>query len=151
MVLFWSQIGIAIVIFLISTIASWYEGSSILTDPWEWEHSTPFSQWAQGGVTGPNDISDLDHFVYAAKFDPFFPILMMLSVIYLSILIGYHFFKRRLKSLAIYIVLLGVLLLLAGVTIFNFFTLGGQVFFYLLLICAVICFVTSTLIYKKHV
>lgn len=70
MILFWVQLGIVIVIFLLSTMASWYEGSNILTDSREWGYSTSFSKWLNGEVTGPNDISGLDHFIYAAKFSP---------------------------------------------------------------------------------
>lgn len=49
--------------FLSAAIAAWYEGSSILEDPWEWEYSTPFSHWLNGEVTDPGDILFLDHFI----------------------------------------------------------------------------------------
>ncbi|WP_100012349.1 YjdJ family protein [Lentibacillus sediminis] len=149
MILFWAQVGIVIVIFLLSTMASWYEGSNILTDSWEWEYSTPFSTWLNGEVTGPNDISGLDYFIYAAKFSPTFPVIMMVSMIYLLILVGYYFFRTKPRFLAVYSILLGVVLLLGSIATAISFTVGGQVFFYLLLVFAALCFVASIFLYKR--
>nr|WP_308447216.1 YjdJ family protein [Alkalihalobacterium chitinilyticum] len=82
----WIQLGIAITSLLFSTFASWYEGSAILDNPWEWEYSTPFSQLLYGEIQNANQISQLDHFVYAAKFQPTFPLIMVISGLYLILL-----------------------------------------------------------------
>jgi len=70
------QFGLITILLLFSTVAAWYEGSAILDNPWEWKYSTPFSQMLYGEVQSDSDISQLDYFVYAAKFQPAFPVIM---------------------------------------------------------------------------
>ena len=82
---------------LFSTAVAWYEGSTILDNSLEWQYSTPFTQLLYGVVNNPSDISQLDYFVYAAKFQPTFPIIMVLSSLYLLILIGYSILKQEKK------------------------------------------------------
>lgn len=89
------QFALAAIFLILSTGATWYEGSTILEKPWEWKHTAIFSQLANGQVEHLNDILPIDHFVYAAKFAPTFPLLMLLSATYLIILVGYILLKRK--------------------------------------------------------
>ena len=61
-------------------------------------YSTPFTQLLYGEVSEVSEISQLDYFVYAAKFQPTFPIIMVLSSLYLLILIGYYIFQEERKG-----------------------------------------------------
>ncbi|WP_246202558.1 YjdJ family protein [Virgibacillus doumboii] len=76
---FFIQAGIASILLLFSTVAAWYEGSAILTDPWEWEYSTPFSHLFYDEIQNSDQILQLDHFIYAAKFQPTFPVIMIIK------------------------------------------------------------------------
>ncbi len=133
------QFGIASILMLFSTAVSWYEGSAILDNPWEWRYSTPFTQLLYGEVSKPSDISQLDYFVYAAKFQPTFPIIMIISALYLLVLVGYLLLKREDNLLDIYISLLGICLLLLSYFVFNSPTFGGQIFFFIFLTSGILC------------
>lgn len=145
-----NQIFAAVVVFVTATMVTWYGGSAILENSFEWGYSTPFSQWLNGSVVSASDISVFDHFVYAAKFKPFFPALMMVSFVYFIILIGFILLRKRRKALIGYNGLLGLLLLISSLFIMNFATIGGRVFFYLLLTLSICCFVLSIFIYRKR-
>lgn len=140
------QFGIAFIFLLISTVAGWYEGSALLDNPWEWKYSTPFSQLFYGEVQSSSDISKLDYFVYSAKFQPTFPVIMVLSSLYLLILIGYYFLKRQYKWFAYFLYFLSGGLLLFSYYIYNSPTLGGQIFFYIGLVSALLCIVCAIII-----
>lgn len=144
---FWIQLGIASILLLFSTAATWYEGSAILNDPWEWKHSTPFSQLFYDEVQSSNQILQLDHFIYAAKFLPTFPVIMVIGSIYLLILIGYHFFRRRHKWFTYYLSFLGGGLFLLSYFIYNSPTTGGKIFFYIWLLSGVFCAVAAIISY----
>ena len=120
---------------------AWYEGSAILDNPWEWRYSTPFSQLLYGEVSELSDISQLDYFVYAAKFQPVFPIIIVLSSLYLLILIGYYIFQEEKKGFAYYLSFLGGGLFILSYFTSNSPTVGGQIMFYLFLVCGVFCIV----------
>ncbi|MDN7240731.1 YjdJ family protein [Planococcus sp. N028] len=62
---------------IFSTLISWYEGAQLLDDPWEWKYTALFSNWLNGEVKTKSDIMEIDYFVYAAKFEPLFPFLMV--------------------------------------------------------------------------
>ncbi|MDE5414277.1 YjdJ family protein [Alkalihalobacterium chitinilyticum] len=147
MVLFFIQLGIAITSLLFSTFASWYEGSAILDNPWEWKYSTPFSQLLYGDVQNINQISQLDHFVYAAKFQPTFPLIMLISGLYLLILIGYQLFKSRKIRFVYFLSLLAGTLFILSYLVFNSPTIGGQIFFYFGLTSGILCIVGAAIIY----
>ncbi|WP_230856125.1 MULTISPECIES: YjdJ family protein [Bacillaceae] len=135
------QLCIAVMFLLFSTGAAWYEGSGILSNPWEWKYSTPFSQLLHGEVEQQNDISQLDFFVYAGKFQPLFPVLMMVSFLYLVLLSGYMLLKRSRKKIVLFISIIGVLLLLSGSLISNSPTTGGYIFTMLLVTSGIVCLV----------
>ncbi len=105
------QLGLSSMLFLFSTIAAWYEGSNILQNANEWKSTAIFSHWLNGEVFQSSDILLLDYFVYAAKFFPTFPILMLLSGTHLLILIGFLLFKRSQKVFAGFLSLIGILFL----------------------------------------
>ncbi|WP_078552025.1 YjdJ family protein [Bacillus alkalicellulosilyticus] len=147
MVWFFIQLGIAITFLLFSTFASWYEGSGILDNPWEWKYSTPFSQVLYGNVQNTNQISQLDHFVYAAKFQPTFPLIMLISGLYLLILIGYQLFKNQKKRFVYFLSLLAGALFILSYLVVNSPTIGGQVFFYFGLTSGILCITGAVIIY----
>jgi hypothetical protein len=70
----------AFIVFIFASLVSWYEGGQLRDTSWEWKYSAVFSNWLYGEVTSPNEILVIDHFVYAAKFEPFFPLLMAFSL-----------------------------------------------------------------------
>ncbi|MDL4839489.1 DUF4306 domain-containing protein [Aquibacillus rhizosphaerae] len=73
------QYLLALIVLFLSSLAAWYEGSAIRDNPWEWNNSTFFSTLLNGEIKDTADISQLDHFIYAAKFSPIFPILIVCS------------------------------------------------------------------------
>jgi len=85
------QLSIETFTLAISTIIAWYEGSAIIEKPFEWKYSTPFTRLFNIEITNGYDISQLDYFVYAAKFQPFFPAIMMVSLLYILSVIGQLF------------------------------------------------------------
>lgn len=87
----------AIILLLFSTLAAWYEGAQIYDNPWEWEHTALISNYVNGSpVMLENQIVSLDHFAYAAKFEPLFPLLMVLSFLTLVLLALQPILKRSL-------------------------------------------------------
>ncbi|WP_240613589.1 YjdJ family protein [Pueribacillus theae] len=146
------QYCFALVLLIFSTFASWYEGSAILDDPWEWKYSTPFSQFLYGrAIQNIHQISQLDHFVYAAKFHPTFPIIMVISSFYLLILLGFHFLKGKPKWFIFYQSFLGGVLACLAFLFFNSVTIGGQIFFYISLLGGVLCIVTAVIFYFSDI
>ncbi|WP_338472458.1 YjdJ family protein [Niallia sp. XMNu-256] len=130
------QLGLSFMVFLVSTIVAWYEGSNLLQDTHEWKSTAIFSQWLNGEVIHSGDILLVDFFIYAAKFFPTFPILMLLSGTHLLVLIGYLLFRRSQKGYAGYLSFFGILFLgISGIvanspshdlhTFFNIFFIIG--------------------------
>ncbi|WKA60474.1 DUF4306 domain-containing protein [Planococcus shenhongbingii] len=74
---------VASLVFVFATLVSWYEGGQLRDISWEWEHTAVFSNWFNGEVDRGSDIIVMDHFVYAAKFEPFFPLLMAVSLLFI--------------------------------------------------------------------
>ncbi|WP_350301383.1 YjdJ family protein [Peribacillus frigoritolerans] len=141
------QFGIASILLLISTVCALYEGSAIVDHPSEWKYSTPFSQFLYGEVNSNSYISQLDYFIYAAKFQPTFPAIMVISSLYLLIRIGYHLLKQQHKRFAYYLSFWGGVLFLLSYFIFNSPTFGGQIFFYIWLVSGVLCIVIAVITY----
>ncbi|MGV3266087.1 MULTISPECIES: YjdJ family protein [Bacillaceae] len=137
------KFGVSSLLLLFSTFVSWYEGSEILNRSFEWRYSTPFSHFLYGEVNKPSDISQLDYFVYAAKFQPGFPIIMFLSSLYMLILIGYYIFQEEKKGLAYYLTFLGSGILILSYITSNSSTAGGQIIYYLFLMGGVSCIVIA--------
>lgn len=139
------QLGLSSMLFLFSTIVAWYEGSNILGNSWEWKYTAIFSQLMKGEVVQPSDILLIDYFVYAAKFFPTFPILMLLSGTYLVILIGYILFKRSQKVFAGFLSCMGILFLGISGLVANSPIDGLQTFFNLFFLIGILMTVAALL------
>ncbi len=92
------QFGVALIFFIVSTIISWYEGSNLIEDSFDWKYSAKFTNYFKGPVSDSNDILQIDFFIYAAKFYPIPVIIMITSFGYMLLLSVYIVLKRRLIS-----------------------------------------------------
>ncbi|MFE4133287.1 YjdJ family protein [Peribacillus sp. YIM B13482] len=140
---------IAAFLLLLFSFCTWYEGSEILDNPWEWKYSTHFSQMLNDQVMDDQDISNLDYFVYAAKFKPLFPVLMVLTFSYLIILTGYALFKRSSKKIALFLAGFGVLFLISSGIVSNSPTVGGNIFQAFFLISGMMAIMGAVLSYFR--
>ncbi|WP_255258094.1 YjdJ family protein [Bacillus sp. AFS018417] len=92
------QFGAALIFFIVSAIISWYEGSNLIEDSFDWKYSAKFTNYFKGPVSDSNDILQIDFFIYAAKFYPIPVIIMITSFGYMLLLSVYIVLKRRLIS-----------------------------------------------------
>ncbi|MEK4520335.1 YjdJ family protein [Psychrobacillus sp. FSL W7-1457] len=132
------QAGIALGVLVFSTIASWYEGSTLTQDIWEWKHTAVFSNWFNGSVNQTNDILTIDYFIYAAKFVPAYPLAMLLSGTYLIILIGYILFRRKTKLFSYFLTGIGIVFLVLCSLVSGSPTIGLTMFFYSTLLIGIL-------------
>lgn len=125
------QLILGFLTLLMSTAISWYEGSGIIDNPLEWKYSTPVSQIFNIEINNGQDISQLDYFVYAAKFQPFFPAIMIVSVLYICTVVIFFIFQLN-HQLAIILsgIISCVFIVISGI-FFNSSTVGGNVFFWI--------------------
>jgi Domain of unknown function (DUF4306) len=147
--LFIFQYVASFMLFVFSTFASWYEGSELRDIPWEWKHSAFFSKIFNGKITKSTDISQLDHFIYSAKFKPIFPILMVFSLTYIFILSGYLLLKHNTKKLIVFHFCLGIMFFSLGAMVSDSPTVGGKYFTSLFIIACVLNFIISFLLFLK--
>ncbi|MER2006577.1 MULTISPECIES: YjdJ family protein [unclassified Psychrobacillus] len=124
------QVVIGLMLLIFSTIASWYEGSTLTTAIWEWKHTAVFSKWINGSVNQANDILTIDYFIYAAKFSPAYPLTMLLSGTYLIILIGYILFRGKTKLFSYFLTSVGIVFLVLCNLVSGSPTIGLTIFFY---------------------
>lgn len=124
------QLSVALMVFIISTLVAWYEGSQIRNISWEWKYTAIFSEMLNGPVKQASDILTIDYFVYAAKFFPTFPLLMLHSGTYLLILIGYSLLKQNNKKFSYFLTCIGVLFLILSGLVSTSPTYGLKIFFY---------------------
>ncbi|OOE12600.1 YjdJ family protein [Fictibacillus arsenicus] len=143
------QYGIAIFTFLFSTFSAWYEGSELRDVQWEWNHSAIISKWLNGAVTAPSDISGLDHFIYAAKFKPVFPILMAVSGLYIIILAATWLLRNQRNKLFMFLDILGLLLMLASLLTYQSPTKGLELFTMLFIVMGLLSITASAVIKMK--
>ncbi|MCK1994788.1 DUF4306 domain-containing protein [Peribacillus muralis] len=146
---YFSQMIITALFFMLFSFCTWYEGSEILDTPGEWKYSTYFSAASGDQLTDADDISNLDYFVYAAKFKPLFPVLMIFTASYMIMLTGYIFFKTRMKNLAVFMSGSGVLFLVSSGLLSNSPTIGGTVFQAFFLISGMISIIAAALCYFR--
>jgi len=144
------QLVIGFVTLLMSTAISWYEGSEIIDDSLEWKYSTPFSQLFNIEINNGQDISQLDYFVYAAKFQPFFPTIMTVSVLYIfAVLIFFIYQLNRQLAIILSGIISCVVIVSSGIFL-NSTTSGGNIFFWITAVGALIFIcITVSLWYKK--
>ncbi|MGE6752731.1 YjdJ family protein [Rossellomorea sp. NPDC071047] len=140
---YWSQIGVGLLVFGFTALFSWYEGSALLDNPWEWRYSTPFSEMVHGTDLTQDQIVDLDFFVYAAKFSPLFPSFMIMSASYLLVLLGYRFLKHR--RFTIFLTLFGMVFLLMSAFIASSPTTGGNILVWLFVLIGLLLFILAFL------
>ncbi|MCF7624756.1 MULTISPECIES: DUF4306 domain-containing protein [Bacillaceae] len=143
------QMIIAALFFMVFTFCTWYEGSEIVERPWEWKYSTLFTHVNDAQAIDAVDISNFDHFVYAAKFKPLFPLLMVLAASYIIILSGYILFKRRIKKMALFLLGFGVLFLFSSGFVSHSPTVGGNIFQAFFLIGGMIAIMAAALYYYR--
>ncbi|MFJ7974129.1 YjdJ family protein [Peribacillus sp. NPDC096379] len=139
------QLGFALMLLIFSTGATLYEGSGILEDTWEWKYTAIFSQMKNGPVENVNDILPIDYFVYAAKFVPTFPLLMLLGGTYLIILLAYIFLRRKDKIFSYILSCIGVLYLGLSSFISKSPTIGLKIFFNSFLFIGILLIVIALL------
>lgn len=140
---------IAAMFFLsVFSFCAWYEGSEILDNHWEWKHSTPFSEMLDIEVEDSKDISNLDYFVYAAKFKPMFPALMMMTLLYLITLVGLRLCEGSQKKITFFLTGVGVLLLFLSGLVWSSPTIGGDFFQGICLVSGVVFILVGALYVK---
>jgi hypothetical protein len=145
------QVGLALMLLLFSAAASWYEGSEIVDNSFEWKYTAIFSQYLHGPVENANDILPIDHFVYAVKFVPTFPLLMLLSGTYLILLIGYILLKRNHKLFACLLSFIGVLFLVLSQVISSSPTIGLVTFYNTLIPIGMFLLVAALILYFRRI
>lgn len=133
------QFLLTVILFIFATAATWYEGSELLSRTLEWKYSTFFSQMINGEVIIANDISGLDFFIYAVKFQPFYPFLMMMSILYLLLLASYLVLGKNLRKFSLFLVAIGMILLILGTFVSDSPTAGGKYFNLVLNIMGILC------------
>ncbi|WP_226537500.1 YjdJ family protein [Fictibacillus halophilus] len=143
------QYAIAIFTFLFSTFSAWYEGSELRNVQWEWNHTAIFSRWMNGTVTAPSDISGLDHFIYAAKFKPVFPMLMAVSGLYIMILTATWLLKNQRNKLFMFFRILGLLLIFTSLLTYQSPTKGLELFTLLFIVTGLMSIMASAVIKVK--
>ncbi|MGG1632599.1 YjdJ family protein [Rossellomorea sp. NRS-1567] len=140
---YWSQVGVGFLVFGFTALFSWYEGSALLDNPWEWKYSTPFSEMIHGSVLTREQIVELDFFVYAAKYSPLFPSVMVMSVSYLLVLLGYILLKHR--GFPLFLTLFGMVYLLMSALIASSPTTGGNILFWLFILIGIFLIILASL------
>ncbi|MEI4832323.1 YjdJ family protein [Bacillus sp. FJAT-53711] len=88
------QFGVVFIFFIVSAIISWYEGSNLIEDSFDWKYSAKFTNYFKGSVSDSHDIMQIDFFVYAAKFYPIPVMIMVASFGYMLFLSVYIVLKR---------------------------------------------------------
>jgi hypothetical protein len=141
------QFGAATGVFLFSSLVAWYEGSALLDHPSEWPSSTPFTHLMYGTVHQSSQISQWDFFVYAAKFEPTFPMIMTVSGLYLLIFLGYYIFKKLRKWYAYYLFLISFTLFFLSYFCYVSSTEGAQKMFDLFSGCGLFCMLIGFITY----
>ncbi|WP_342543607.1 DUF4306 domain-containing protein [Paenisporosarcina sp. FSL H8-0542] len=137
------HLSVASMAFIFSALASWYEGSKILDVSWEWKHTAIFSEMLNGPVKQASDILTIDYFVYAAKFLPTFPLIMLFSSTYILILLGYILLKRNDKLFSYFLTSIGVIFLVLSGFVSNSPTIGLKYFFISFLLLGMISIVIA--------
>lgn len=133
----------------ISTFIAWYEGSAIIEKSWEWKYSTPFTELFNIEITNGREISQLDYFVYAAKFQPFFPAIMIVSVLYILGVVSYYLIKHHFKWVICLLGLTGCICILLSGLIINSPTIGGRIIFSMTLTSGVLCIIVAVIVWFR--
>lgn len=143
------QLLIGITTFMMAFFVAWYEGSAIIDNSLEWKYSTPFTKLFDIEITNGADISQLDYFIYAVKFQPLFPTIMLVSLLYILSITGYYLIKIKSKWAIGFWVLIGVVMLLISGVIFNSTTIGGSIYFWTTSLSGLLFMVIAVLVWSK--
>ena len=143
------QILVGILTLVVSTFIAWYEGSAIINNSIEWKYSTPFTNLFNKEIMNGRDISQLDYFVYAVKFQPLLPTLMMVSILYIVSVTGYYLMKSKSKWIIGFWGLTGFIMIVFSVLIFNSSTIGGSIFFWIPSISGFLYIAVAVLLWSK--
>lgn len=108
----------SLLLLCLSTMAAFYEGSALRDDIFEWRWSTPFTMLTAERISHADQVSKLDYLVYAAKFQPFFPAIMLICLISILILASYIGIKNP-KTHAYYFSVLACVMASAGLMILS--------------------------------
>lgn len=118
----------AIVTFVFATLVSWYEGGQLRDHPWEWEHTAVFSNWINDGFTNAENLLVIDHFVYAAKFEPLFPLLMASSFLWMVFQLIFWLFKGHRAARNIFLLFITIASFTVCGILFDSPTIGFKLF-----------------------
>lgn len=144
------QLIIGFFILAISTFLAWYEGSAIIENSWEWKYSTPFTELFNIEITNGREISQLDYFVYAAKFQPLFPAIMIVSVLYIFSVVSYYLINHHFKWAIGLLVLTSCICILLSGLIFNSPTIGGRIIFMMTSISGILCMIVAVIVCLRN-
>lgn len=147
------QIIIGLSFLVVFTFIAWYEGSTITHMSWEWKYSTPFTSYFNTEILNGNDIHQLDYFIYASKYQPLFPTLMLIMIVYILSILGLYLLKTRSKWSTIFWGLAGSILLIMCAFISIPSTTGGWILLCISGLSSIIFFgiAIGLLIFKKSV
>lgn len=144
------QLIVGIFSLVVSTFIAWYEGSAITYKSLEWGYSTPFTKSFNIEIMNGHDISQLDYFVFAAKYQPLFPAIMMVSVFYILSVVGYYLVEYKPKWAIGFWGLIGCIMILPIGFTFNSPTIGGRIFFWITLVSGLICITVAVLLCLRN-
>lgn len=133
-----TQLLLGGILFVVAAICALYEGSAVRDIPWEWAYTTPFSQLFGISIVTGQEISQLDYLVYAAKYQPVFPILMLISLCYSYFVLRHWVVRHYPKAGQLLTGVVSVLFIGASIALFKASTTGGILLFWLLLSMALI-------------
>ncbi|KXZ17877.1 hypothetical protein AXI59_01095 [Bacillus nakamurai] len=79
------QCAFSVFCFFCLAVVNWYQGSELVSDSFDWNYTAKFSKLLNGTdtITSPEQISQLDFFIYSAKHYPFVSGLMVCLFIYI--------------------------------------------------------------------
>lgn len=118
----------AFIFFAVAAFFSLYEGSQLDDVSWEWPHSAIFTNWLNGSVSSADDILTIDYLVYAAKFEPLFPIVMFVSGMIVFLQLAFWVFRGKKVGLSVFLLLAALVLLVGSGVLMASPTDGLQLF-----------------------
>lgn len=125
-------------VFLASAFAAFYEGSALADNSWEWSYSTPITSLLGRDVQQAADILPFDYFYFAAKHEPFFPVVMIASVLYIAMIGGFMLLRLRKRKAVLYFSIVTVISFGAAGAFLEATSSGSRWFVSLFAITAVI-------------
>ncbi len=125
-------------VFFASAYAAFYEGSALADNSWEWSYSTPITGLTGGTIERAADISPFDYFYFAAKHEPFFPVVMMASVLYIAVICGFMMLRLKKSKAVLYFSMVAVICVGAAGVLLDATSSGSRWFVSLFAMTAVV-------------